>query len=209
MGHHMPSIFSRPYDLSTKPLLISKYQLVHLYLYLYLVALVSPLVLMPQPALAGAAADNNASISMSSQIVYSPLRTADGPNAIPGTVLDYSLRVAGPSGSAPAATGFAIGTAVPKQMMLFVGDLEASGTGPVAFVETDSGLEFSFETLGSVTDALEFSNNGGQSFEYVPAPDTDGYDRNVTHIRIKPRGDLTPTTGRHSRFSVRYRMKVK
>ena len=76
--------------------------------------------------------------------------TADGPNAIPGTVLDYSLGVAGPSGSAPAATGFAIGTAVPEQMMLFVGD---------------SG-----------------SNRGG---------------------------DLMPTTGRPSRFSVRYRMKVK
>lgn len=176
---------------------------------LRLAVLLPVVALAAQPLLAGDGANDKIAIAMSSRIVASPVKTADGPSVIPGTVLDYSLGVAGPSGSAQAASGFAFGTAVPDRMMLFVGDLEASGAGPVVFNDTGSGLQFNFEALASLTDALEFSNNGGQSFDYSPVPDADGYDGNVTHIRMKPIGNLNPTAERQSRFSFRYRMKVK
>jgi hypothetical protein len=162
-----------------------------------------------QPLAASDGGTNNVSISLSSRIVDSPETTANSASVIPGTIMDYSLGVAGPSGSAPAATGFAFGTVIPRNMILFVRDLRSAGSGPVEFTDGDSGLEFRFETLGSPGDGLEFSNNGGQSFDYVPIPDADGYDRNVTHLRIKPTGTLGPVAARHNRFSVRYRMKVK
>ena len=94
-------------------------------------------------------------------------------------------------------------------MALFVGDLGSGGSGPVAFVEIDSGVSYRFDGLTSGSDALAFSNNGGKSFDYVPVGDTEGYDTSVTHIKIVPIGALMPANGRHTRFAVRYRVRVK
>lgn len=163
----------------------------------------------PPPAFADAGSGENIAIALSSSIVSSPVGQGDAAQVVPGAVLDYSISVTGPTLNGSPATSFMITDVVPEHLSLFVGDLDRSGAGPAVFVDNDSGLEFSFEGLTSSKDSVEFSNDGGKTFDYIPVADADGFDQNVTHIKLRPRGALLPVSGKYERFSLRYRMKVK
>lgn len=78
---------------------------------------------------------------------------------------------------------------LPPQTKFLVTDI-SPGAGPVLFTDgsTSSALTFNFTSLGSMTDDLAFSNNGGASFTYTPTPDMDGADPAITHIRVTPQG---------------------
>ena len=163
----------------------------------------------PVPLLAEPDLDENMTISFSS-------RTADGSNVSDEereratvAMTDFLVSVSGPVKKNSPHTVFALVDVIPEYLSFFVGDLEQSGSGPVAFNDIDSGLEFSFDGLASATDSIEFSNDGGETFDYVPVADETGFDQNVTHIKLRPRGVLLPTYGKYERFSLRYRMKVR
>ena len=51
-----------------------------------------------------------------------------------------------------------------------------------------SGLTYTFTSLGSITDDLEFSNDGGSTWTYTPVASGNGTDPAVTDIRINPKG---------------------
>lgn len=174
-----------------------------------LLEFVPALPFVAQPAQADEGAAEKISIVMSSSIVRGQQGEGNARKVFSRTVVYYSVAVMEPKDVASPTTSFAVSDAIPDQMSLFVGDLGAAGSGPVEFVENDSGLEFAFDGLAGPDDVLEFSNNNGITFEYVPVADDDGYDENVTHIRIALRGALMPTTGKYIRFSMRYKMRVK
>ena len=163
----------------------------------------------PAPSLAEAGPRENIAIALSNSIVASPVGTGDAPRSVPGALVDYSVAVTGPLDNASPATSFAITDTIPDQLSLFVGDLAQAGTGPAAFIDNDSGLEFGFDGLASLTDSIEFSSDGGTTFDYIPVADAEGFDQNVTHIKLRPRGELMPVNEKYERFSIRYRMKVK
>tara|TARA_R100001244_G_scaffold39766_1_gene35647 strand:- start:25523 stop:26137 length:615 start_codon:yes stop_codon:yes gene_type:complete len=169
----------------------------------------SILVAVPMPAFAQSGPGDNIAISLSSRIAGNLAGQGAASAVVAGTIVDFSVVVTGPSGRGTPATSFAISDKVPDHLSLFVGDLEMTGSGPATFSDYDSGLEFSFDGLSSLDDAVEFSSNGGKTFDYVPVADPDGFDANVTHIRLRPRGTLLATSGHSERFSFRYRMKVK
>lgn len=171
--------------------------------------LASMLIAVPLPAFAEADMSENIAIALSSNIVGSPLGQGVAPVAVPGAIIDFLVTVTGPTEGGSPAASFAITDKVPEHLSLFVGDLDQTGAGPAAFKDNDSGLEFSFDGLSNPQDSIEFSSDGGKTFAYIPVADTDGFDANVTHIKLRPRGDLLPTTGKSERFSLRYRMKVK
>ena len=85
-----------------------------------------------------------------------------------------------------------ISDAIPANSQLFVGDLTGSGSGPVEFVEgaPPSGLLYAYAGLSDPADGLEFSNNNGLSFDYIPVPNgsvvdmTVWFKRDVTAERI-------------------------
>ncbi len=176
---------------------------------LILISVVPVLSFCVNPLQADNGSGENISILMSSSVVDSPVGSVSSRRFAPGAVVDYSVAVTGPSFGGSPATFFVFANPIPPEMALFVGDIAGANSGPVAFVETDSSLKYAFEGLSSQTDALQFSNNGGKSFDYVPVRDAEGYDQSVTNIRIMPNGALMPANGRHTRFSVRYRTKVK
>lgn len=78
-----------------------------------------------------------------------------------------------------------------------VTDLGAAGSGPVAFQDgtPSSNLSYSFVSLGSATDDLEFSSDGGASFTYAPTANGLGCDPAITDIRILPQGIFAADTG--------------
>ena len=81
--------------------------------------------------------------------------------------------------------------ATPANLQLYVGNIPG-GIGPILFVNgaTPSALTYTFTSLASTTDDVEFSNNGGTTWTYVPTPDSNGVDAAVTHMRIKPKGAM-------------------
>ncbi|MEA3052932.1 MAG: trimeric autotransporter adhesin [Sphingomonadales bacterium] len=152
------------------------------------------------------------STALTHPLVSDPYNGTTNPKAIPGAVVTYSLNIRNDSSGIPDSNSVAVVQSVPVQGSLYVGDLGAAGSGPVAFAQgsPSSGLTYSYASLSSTVDDLSFSNNGGSSFAYSPTPDANGYDNAVTHIRVTPRGTFAGATGSGSpSFTISYRVRVK
>ena len=117
---------------------------------------------------------------------------AIGAYAIPGARARYRVEVES-EGRLPIDTdSVSFVDILPADVKLVVNDIGGGTSGPVRFTDgtTTSALTYSFVSLASATDDIDFSNNGGATFTYTPAPDTDGADGAVTHFRIRPKGDF-------------------
>lgn len=141
----------------------------------------------------------------SSQPASDPVNGATNPKTIPGAFVAYTVSVTNPGSFAFDDGSIVVVDATPPNMRFYVSDLPAT-SGPVLFQDgaTASGLTYSFASLASTTDDIEFSNDGGASFSYVPAPDPSGVDPAVTHIRLRPRGAMAPG----SSFDLRLRYLI-
>ena len=103
---------------------------------------------------------------------------------------------------------------IPANTELFVNDLGGVGSGPVVLIDgtspINSGLTYTFTSLGNTTDDIEFSNDNGSTWTYTPVPDVDGYDANVTNIRINPKGEMRASDGsNHPTFTLRFSVRVQ
>ena len=138
-----------------------------------------------------------------------PINGSTNPRAIPGGVKLYTLTVRNQGAGTVDNNSVSIVDKVPANTRLFVGNLGAPGSGPVAFVNgsPSSALTWTFTALNSVTDDLDFSNNGGTTWTYVPVPDGNGYDAAVTDIRMRPKGLMPGGAGGPS-FQLQFRVVV-
>lgn len=143
-----------------------------------------------------------------SVITYSdPLNLTTNPKAIPGAAMLYSIDVTNTGTGVTDSDSTVVSDAIPANTELYVGDL---GGGPVVFIDAGSGLTYSFLALGNAADSLEFSSNGGSTWNYTPSPDADGYDANVTNIRVTPAGSLAASDGiTNPGFTLRFQVRVK
>jgi hypothetical protein len=144
------------------------------------------------------------SITKAAAAYSDPINGLTNPKLIPGSFANYALTVTAPAGTSVTNNSIIVTDALPANLRLFVGTY-APGPGPVRFTAGSSGLTYSFTSLASATDDLEFSNNGGTSWSYVPTPDTDGVDAAVTHVRIRPKGSMTAG----SSFTINLRGRVQ
>lgn len=144
------------------------------------------------------------SIAKTSAVYSDPVNGLTNPKLIPGGFANYALTVTAPAGTSVTNNSIIVTDALPANLRLFVGTY-APGPGPVRFTAGSSGLTYSFTSLASATDDLEFSNNGGASWSYVPTPDADGVDAAVTHVRIRPKGSMAAG----SSFTINLRGRVQ
>jgi uncharacterized repeat protein (TIGR01451 family) len=149
--------------------------------------------------------------SLSSVVVADPINGAVNPKAIPGGIVEYRIGVSNGSPSVPSATNIVIGQPVPSNMALFVGDIDGPGDGPVAFADGShsSGLNYLYLGLDQLTDSLEFSNDGGVTYDHTPMPNAQGIDPPVTHFRVRLLGAMSPGGQTASSFSLRCRTVIK
>jgi trimeric autotransporter adhesin len=142
-------------------------------------------------------------------ITSDPVNGTSNPKYIPGAVALYTIQITNTGSASPDSNSVFVFDAVPAHTTLYVGDLTGANSGPVQFVDgsTTSGLSYTYAGLASITDNVDFSNNGGASYTYTPAPDANGYDANVTNIRINPQGTFAASGGSPS-FQVNFRVKV-
>lgn len=137
--------------------------------------------------------------------VYSdPINGTTNPKAIPGAYVDYTIAISAPATTNPATDSIYLFDQLPSQMGLFVNTL-APGPGPAVMNPGTSTLTYTFTSLSSTTDDVDFSNDGGATWTYVPSPDVNGVDSAVTNIRFHPKG--TMAAGSTVNFS--FRMMVE
>ena len=139
-----------------------------------------------------------------------PINGTTNPKSIPGSVQLYNVRVTN-QGSGPVDNNaVAIVDSVPANTRLFVGDLGGAGSGPIQFVNgsPSSALTWTFTALNSATDDVDFSNDSGATWTYVPVPDANGYDAAVTTLRLRPKGTMPGNAGGNPYFELRFRVTV-
>jgi hypothetical protein len=99
---------------------------------------------------------------------------------------------------------------IPANVAMFVGDINGSTSGPVLFTQGTSTLTYTFVGLGSSTDNVDFSNNFGATWTYVPTPGADGCDPQVTNLRVNPKGLFVSAAAPSvPAFSLDFRVCVK
>ncbi|HYD23477.1 MAG TPA: hypothetical protein VEB68_01680 [Croceibacterium sp.] len=140
-----------------------------------------------------------------SQAYSDPLNGTTDPKQIPGGYVHYTITVVNPATYPLDADTLVVADMTPANLTLFVNSLPGSGS-PVLFQDggTSSALTFTYAGLASPADDVDFSNDGGTTWNYTPVPDGFGFDTAVTNIRIRPKG----TMAANSSFNLTVRYKV-
>jgi hypothetical protein len=143
--------------------------------------------------------------------VLDPVNGASNPKSIPGSTQLYTVRVTNQGAGAVDNNTVLITDKVPANTKLFVGNLGAPGSGPVAFVNgtPSSALTWTFTALNNMADDLDFSSDGGATWVYVPTADAQGCDTAVTDIRMRPKGTMPGQGGGSPTFDLQFRVIVK
>ncbi len=144
-------------------------------------------------------------------VISDPLNLASHPKSIPGAVSIYTIRLSNSGPGQTDANSLVISDALPAHAELYVGDLGAPGSGPVQITDGNpvSGLAWSFSGLANTGDSLEFSNDGGATWTYVPTPNAEGFDGSVSNLRIKPTGQMKAATGSNPFLELQFRVRVR
>jgi len=145
------------------------------------------------------------------QTISDPIEGTTNPKAIPGAVMQYTVVVTNQGKGASDANTVKVTDAIPANLQLVVTDIGGAGSGPVLFTQGSptSGLSYTFTSLASLADSLDFSNNSGTTWTYVPTANGNGVDPAVTNIRISPTGAFAANAGTAPSFTLQFRMRVK
>jgi hypothetical protein len=146
-----------------------------------------------------------------STLVSDPQNGNVNPKAVPGSIREYSFRLTNSGPGAVDNNGLIVLDPLPTTMELFVNDLAGVGLGPIQFQDGTpvSGLSWTFTSLASLTDSVDFSNDNGATWTYVPVPDVNGFDPAVTHIRLRPQGAMNASGGGNPYVDMTFRMRLK
>jgi len=153
----------------------------------------------------------NLVIVKSVQTISNPVEGTTNPKAIPGAIVQYTVVVTNQGKGSSDANTVKVSDAVPANLELVVSDIGGAGSGPVLFTQGSptSGLSYTYTSLASLADGLDFSNNGGATWSYVPTPNGNGTDPAVTNIRVSPSGAFAANAGTAPSFTLQFRMRVK
>ena len=140
-----------------------------------------------------------------SEVLGDPFNGGSLPKRIPGALVRYAVTVANSGTGTVDNASLVLTDPIPAGTSLYV---STAGGPPVEFIDGSpaSGLSFSFP--GSVS----FSNQpgGGPPYTYVPVPDANGVDPNVTGLRIAPGGQMSASgPGGSPSFTVRFRVRIR
>jgi uncharacterized repeat protein (TIGR01451 family) len=147
-------------------------------------------------------------IAKSSSVLSDPVNGGTNPKRIPGGVVRYSILVTNSGIGSPDASTLVITDPVPANTRLCVSTTCTGGADPVEFVDgtPSSALTYTYASHVSYSNQV----GGGAPYTYTPTPDANGYDANVTGVRIAPAGTMAPSTGApHPSFTFRFRVQVK
>lgn len=143
------------------------------------------------------------SVTKVSSVFTDPVNGSTNPKAIPGALVEYSFSVANPN--AVSAQNVTLTDLLPGDITMCVASIGSAG--PVVFTDGSpaSGLTYTYTSLASGADDLEFTNNSGGSWTYTPVPDANGCDEAINGFRLIPDGTLSPS--RSVNFKARFKIR--
>jgi hypothetical protein len=149
-------------------------------------------------------------VAKSVQTFSDPVNTTSNPKSIPGSVKTFVVRITNQGAGPVDNNAVSIVDPIPANTRMFVGDIGAPGSGPVVYQNgtPSSALTWTFTSLASLTDDIDFSNDGGATWTYVPTAGADGTDAAVTAIRLRPKGTMPGNGGGNPYFELQFRVLV-
>lgn len=126
-----------------------------------------------------------------------PINATIDPKPIPGGRILYSITVSNEGAGVADSDSVVVTDVTPTNLCFIVTDIGTPGSGPVAFQDgtPSSGLSYTFASLGSTTDDVDFSNNNGLTFDYSPADAGAGCDPSITNFRVNLSGIFAADIG--------------
>ena len=165
-------------------------------------------IILPDPAnvdLASMVYRSPLTITKTGAAFSDPLNGTTNPKLIPGAIAEYTILVTNPATYTVTGNSISIVDPTPANSDLVVTDIGGVGSGPAGFTAGTSGLSYSFGSLASTTDNIDFSNNAGASWTYVPVANANGVDTAVNSVRLRPQGSMA--AGSSVAFRLRYRIR--
>ncbi len=144
-------------------------------------------------------------VQKDSEVLTDPVNATAQPKRIPGSIVRYAVSVTNAGTGLVDGASLVLTDPVPAATSLFVST--ASGP-PVEFIDGTPASGLSFSYPASVT--FSSQPGGGPPYTYVPVPDANGVDANVTGLRIAPGGAMSASApGGSPSFTVRFRVRVR
>lgn len=168
--------------------------------------------LIPAANYFNCAGNSNITLSTAISVLNDPVNGSISPKAIPGANMQYDVTVKNEGNYSSNSGSLSLIQSITAGNKMYVNNLSAAG--PVIVSQgsglNNSGLSYSFTSLASTTDGLEFSNNNGTTFSYIPTPDANGFDAAVTHFRMTFTGSMKPALDGYTPvFSYQFRSQIK
>lgn len=168
--------------------------------------------IIPTSAFYHCAGEPDIRLTMTVNMQDNPDIPGNNDKAIPGAILRYNVHASNQGNISTNSNNMELTQRLSTDAKLFVNNLNPDG--PVIFTDGNgnnhSGLGFNFTALNDVNDDLSFSNDDGSSYSYTPIPDSEGYDDNITHIKLKFNGNMLPKYNSGTpEFTIEYQVKVK
>ncbi len=144
-------------------------------------------------------------------VLSDPVNGTTNPKNIPGAEELYTIKVENTGQGRVDSDTVSIADTLPANTSLYVGNLGGTPAGPITYTSTGSNLAFTYSSLGSTTDDVEFSKDNGVTWNYAPVADASGYDALVTNVRFKPKGRMAgwSGTGAYPSFAFSFKVKVR
>ncbi len=155
--------------------------------------------------------DVDLTVSKISSIIADPINGTTNPKAIPGATVEYLITVTNIGSDSVFQDTVSVLDNGPADAKMCL--IDRNG-GPVIFSDPGGNSDLTYQyggpgdvaaDLGVTTDDLEFSNNGGTSFAYIPVDDGTGCDTNITDFRVNPSGEFAG--GGNFTITVRYEIE--
>jgi uncharacterized repeat protein (TIGR01451 family) len=129
--------------------------------------------------------------------------------AIPNAIVEYTVAVENSGFGYVDINSIVLTDPIAAGTTFYFG----SPLNPANFIDglTASGLSFTFTSLASTTDDIDFSNDGGSSF-ITPSIDANGFDTTsppINFIRLKPKGEFRGSDGvNNPSMEIKFRVRV-
>lgn len=127
-------------------------------------------------------------LSKSVGVMVDPVNGTTSPKAIPGARMRYFVELSNTGPGANDDGSILVTDEIPPNTSLYT-----QGATPISFTDgaSPSNLTFNYVSLSSLTDDVDFSNDGGVTYTYTPGIGANGSDPAVTHIRVSPGGAMS------------------
>lgn len=138
------------------------------------------------------------------QVLEDPVNAATNPKRIPGSVQYYAITVRNMGAGSVDAGSLVIVDPIPAGLAIYV---STAAGAPVDFIDGSPASGLTFNYSGDVS----YSNQpgGGPPYTYGPVADADGFDGNVTGVRITPTGTFNGASAAGvPAFTVRFRVRI-